>query len=150
MKFLLVLALTFASVSSYASNAVDKFTSYLPIGYYSGVNDQGTACTVSVAEVNYPKKDIQIRVVVGNSDLTKLIEEDSLYRSSYCNKEDRNCKREFVLTDRNLIGSDDMSYVESIIRTVSTGDKKQYVVVSYSVVVNTEANTEIAECIVDL
>lgn len=145
MKILLALVLTFVSLSSFAksSGAVDKFTSFLPVGEYSGVNDQGVSCQVSVGEVNYPKKDIQVRVVVGNTDLTKLIEDGSEF--GY-----KDYKREFVQTDRNQVGSDDVNYVERIVRTVSAGDKKQYVVVSYSVVMNTDRNDEAAECIVDL
>ncbi len=141
MKFLLATAISFVSLSSFACG-VEQLASYLPVGTYSGVNDQGVACQVYVKEVNYPKKDLQVRVVAGGIDLSKLVQEGSVGR----------CRgaREFDLTERSLVGSDDSNYVERIIRTVSAGDNKQYVVVSYSTIMNTDRNDQIAECVVDL
>jgi hypothetical protein len=145
MKILLALAMTLAAFNSFASgsSAADKLTSYLPIGNYTGSTDQGTACSVSVSQVNYPKKDIQVRVIEGNIDLTKLIVDGSEF--GY-----KDYKREFIQTDHTVIGNDDVNYVERIIRTVNAGDNKQYVVVSFSAVFNTNADTQVAECIINL
>lgn len=145
MKVLLVLTLSFFCFNTFAKSVsvVDKLTSYLPVGFYEGRNDQGEFCSVQVSEVNYPKKDIQVRVMTSKADLTKLVEEFS--EAAY-----KDYKREFIQTETNIVGSDDTQYVERILRTVTAGDKKQYVVVSYSVVNNRERQTEEASCIVDL
>ena len=147
MKFIMALTLSFFCFNTYAQkrpvSVVDKLVSYLPVGFYEGRNDQGEFCSVSVSEVNYPKKDIQVRVMTPKADLTKLIEEnsDAMWRDY---------KREFIQTETNVFGSDDTQYVERILRTVSAGDKKQYVVVSYSIVANRERQTEESSCIVDI
>lgn len=145
MKILVVLTLSFLCFSNFASamSVVDKLTSYLPEGFYEGRNDQGEFCSVQVSAVNFPKKDIQVRVMTSKSDLTKLVEENS--QAGY-----KDYKREFIQTETSVLGSDDTQYVERILRTVSAGDKKQYVVVSYSVVNNTDRQTEEASCVVDL
>lgn len=147
MKYILVLTLALFCFDTFAqrkpASVVDKLVSYLPVGFYEGKNDQGEFCSVQVSEVNYPKRDIQVRVMVPNHDLTKLVEENSqaLYRDY---------KREFIQTEKSVFGSDDTQYIERILRTVIAGDKKQYVVVSYSVVANRESTTEEASCIVDV
>lgn len=142
MKFLLVLALSLVASNSFAG-AVEKFTSFVPVGAYIGSNENVGTCFVTVDEVNFPKKDIQVTVLVGNLELKKLIESGSHY--GY-----KDFKKEFVQTERSLVSADESNYVERIIRTVSAGDKKQYVVVSYSTVVNRETHTETAECVIDL
>lgn len=146
MKILLALVLSFAAVSAFAdgvgSTATEKITSYLPVGYYEGKNDQGANCTVLVSEVNYPDKDIQVRVMDGTLDLAKLIEENSAF--GY-----KDYKKEFVQVERNLIGNDSYNYVERVLRTVLAGDRKLYVVVSYSLVINRNRDTQTAECVVN-
>lgn len=142
MKILLVLALSLVTSNSFAG-AVETFTSFIPVGAYVGNNEDVGTCFVTVDEVNFPKKDIQVTVLVGNLGLKKLIESDS----SYAHKD---YKKEFIQTERKLVSADESNYVERIIRTVSAGDKKQYVVVSYSTVVNRERHTETAECVIDL
>lgn len=145
MKILLALAMSLAALNSFASDssAVDKLTSYLPVGSYSGATDQGSACQVNVSEVNYPKKDIRVRVIEGNNDLSKIIANGSVFRY-------RDYKKEFIQSDHTVIGSDDVNYVERIIRTVNAGDNKLYVVVSYSTMLNTNAETQVAECVINL
>lgn len=145
MRIILAALLSLVVFSSLANagDAVGRFTSYLPIGSYSGVNDQGVSCNVTVEEVNYPDKAISVRVVAGETDLSKLIEANSIF--GY-----KDFKREFVQTSREQVGSDSTNYVERIVRTVSAGDHKQYVVVSYSTIMNTDRNDQIAECVVNL
>ncbi|MFA6238251.1 MAG: hypothetical protein WC635_13035 [Bacteriovorax sp.] len=148
MKILLALVLSLGAITAQASEkaatAPEKLTSYLPVGYYSGHNDQGKSCDVFVTEVNYPKKDIQVTVAVGPTlDLAKLVEEGSEF--SY-----KDHKKEFVQTERNLIGSDVYNYVERILRTTIVDNHKLYVVVSYSTVINRSRDTQTAECIIDV
>jgi len=145
MKRLLALVLSFISLSTFAagSGAVEKFITFLPLGTYDGATDKNEKCHVVVEEVNFPKKDIQVTISNTNREIKKLIEENSQFGF-------KDYKREFVQTERKFLGDDEYNYVERIVRTVSAGDKKQYVVVSYSVAVNTKTNTEIAECVVDL
>jgi len=146
MKILLAILLTVGTITSNAFSseltASEKLTSYLPVGEYSGQTDSNQPCLVSVSEVNYPKKDIQVRVVEGETDLTKLVEENSEY--SY-----KDFKKEFLQTDRSLIGIEESNYVERIIRTVAAQDNKLYVVVSYSLIINRERETQTAECIIE-
>jgi hypothetical protein len=147
MKYILVLTLSLFCFDTFAqrkpASVVDKLVSYLPVGFYEGKNDQDEFCSVQVSEVNYPKRDVQVRVMVPGHDLTKLVEENSQALT-------RDYKREFIQTDKSIFGSDDTQYIERILRTVIAGDKKQYVVVSYSVVANTERTNEEASCIVDV
>ncbi len=145
MKVLVALTLSILCLNSYAKpvSVVDKLTSYLPVGLYEGRNDRGEFCSVLVSEVNFPKRDITVRVMNPKTDLTKLVEENS--EAGY-----KDYKREFIQTETNLIGSDSSQYVERILRTVTAGANKQYVVVSWSIVSNRERQTETAECIVDL
>lgn len=145
MKVLMALTLSFLCLSSFAKSvsAVDKLTSYLPVGFYEGRNDRGEFCSVLVTEVNFPKHDITVRVMNPKADLTKLVEENSL--AGY-----KDYKREFVQTETNVIGSDETQYVERILRTVMTGSNKQYVVVSWSLVSNRDRQTETADCVVDV
>ena len=145
MKILLALAICLTSFGSFAANttAVDKLTAYLPIGSYSGKTDQGVACLVFVSEVNYPDNDIQVRVIEGSHDLTKLVAAGSEF--SY-----KDFKKEFIQTERTLINDDDTTYVERIIRTVSAGNKRQYVVVAFNTVINTQSDNQVAECIINL
>lgn len=145
MKVLLALALSFTCFSSIAKtiSVVDKLTNYLPVGFYEGRNDQGEFCSVIVSEVNYPKKDVQVRVMTPKADLTKLVEENSeAFFKDY--------RREFIQTEISILGSDDSQYVERILRTASAGTTKQYVVVSWSIVSNRDRQTEEASCVVDL
>lgn len=122
--------------------ATNKLTTYLPVGFYIGKNDQGESCSVLVREVNFPKKDIQVTVYINSLTLTKLIEEDSEF--AY-----KDYKKEFVQTERSLVGIDVYNYVERILRTVSVSSRKLYVVVSYSLVINRASNTQVAECVVN-
>jgi len=79
MKVLVALTLSFLCLSSFAKSisAVDRLTSYLPVGFYEGRNDRGEFCSVLVSEVNFPKRDISVRVMNPKSDLTKLVEENA-------------------------------------------------------------------------
>lgn len=145
MKVLLALALSVFCFSSFAKpvSVVDKLTSYLPVGFYEGRNDQGEFCSVIVSEVNYPKKDVQVRVMTPKFDLSKLVEENSI--AAY-----KDYRREFIQTETNIFGSDETQYVERILRTVSAGTTKQYVVVSWAIISNRDRQTEEASCVVDL
>lgn len=145
MKVLLALALSVLSINSFANTPsdLDKLKSYLPVGFYEGRNDKGEFCSVIVSEVNFPKKDVQVRVLNPKADLFKLVEEDADALT-------RDYRREFILTEKNILGSDDTQYVERILRTVTAGGTKQYVVVSWSIVSNRGRQTEEASCVVDL
>lgn len=146
MKILLALVLSLGLFSASADEAIptatEKLASYLPVGYYSGKTDLGEKCNVFVTEVNYPKKDIQVRVISGDIDLTKLVAENSEF--GY-----KDYKKEFVQTERSLIGVDVYNYVERILRTTIAGDNKLYVVVSYSVVINRSRDNQVAECVIN-
>ena len=119
MKILLALVLSLGALSVFAvgPTAPEKLTSYLPLGSYLGQNDQGEGCQVFVSDVNYPKKDVQVTVMNNVSRLSKLIEEDSQF--GY-----KDYKKEFIQSDRSLIGTDIYSYVERVIRTTVVKAKK--------------------------
>lgn len=146
MKILLALVLSLAALSAMAfeskPTATEKFRTYLPVGYYFGQDDQGLDCRVSVSEVNFPKKDILVRVVSGKLDLAKLVEEDSEFYF-------RDYKKEFIQTERNQIGADASYYVERIVRTTIASDNRRYVVVAYTVVLNRGRENQVAECVVN-
>jgi uncharacterized protein YdeI (BOF family) len=146
MKFLIVLTLAALSCQSMAfaeTGAAEKFTSFVPLGQYTGTNDQVESCQVLVSEVNSPKTDIQVTVSLNGKSLSKLIVDGSAF--SY-----KDYKREFIQTNRKQLGSDDTSYVEKIVRTVNAGDKLQYVTVSNSVVNNTDSKIESLDCVINL
>lgn len=145
MKILLAFLVSLTSINIFAHDeilAVDKFTSYLPIGVYVGTNDKKEACEVSVSEINFPQRDILVKVSVLDKTLTKLIEEKSIFKF-------RDYKREFIQTDTKKFGADSVNYVERIVRTVRAENDKQYIVVSYSIVTNTTSETDVLDCIVD-
>lgn len=145
MKILLALVLSLGAftVSAFDSKptATEKLASYLPVGFYFGKTDQGLDCKVTVAAVNYPKKDLQVRVVAGNLDLTKLVEEGSEFYF-------KDFKKEFIQTERSLIGADASNYVERVVRTTIVSDYQRYVVVAYSVIINRERESKVAECVI--
>ncbi|RPJ75633.1 MAG: hypothetical protein EHM20_08625 [Alphaproteobacteria bacterium] len=145
MKILLAFVLSLLAINVWAYEgkleATQKLTSYLPVGFYAGENDHGESCSVLVNEVNFPKKDIQVSVIVDSLNLTKLIEEDSEFGF-------KDYKKEFVQTERSLVGVDVYNYIERILRTVQVGKDKLYVVVSYSTVINRSSNTRVAECVI--
>lgn len=145
MKILLALVLSLGAFSAFSiePTAPEKLTSYLPLGVHSGQNDLGEGCHVFVSEVNYPKKDIQVTAINDGLSLSKLIEEGSEF--GY-----KDYKKEFVQTDRNLIGTDMHSYVERVIRTTTVKAKKLYVVVGYDVVINRDRDSKYVECVVNL
>lgn len=146
MKVLLAFVLSLSAINVMAFEgkleATDKLTSYLPVGLYAGKNDQGESCSVFVNEVNFPKRDIQVSVIVGSLNLTKLIEEGSEFGF-------KDYKKEFVQTERSLVGADVYNYVERILRTTAVSKNKLYVVVSYSLVINRDIDTQVAECVIN-
>lgn len=145
MKILLALVLSLGALTASAFDskptATEKLGSYLPVGYYFGQTDQGLDCKVTVSAVNYPKKDLQVRVVVGDLDLTKLVEEDSEFYF-------KDHKKEFIQTERSLIGVDVNNYVERVVRTTIVSEYQRYVVVAYSVVINRDRESKTAECVI--
>ncbi|MBP9680717.1 MAG: hypothetical protein KBD76_04890 [Bacteriovorax sp.] len=145
MKILLAFLVSLTSFNILANDeilAVDKFTTYLPIGAYVGTNDEGEACEVSVSEINFPQRDILVKISALDKTLTKLIEEKSIFKF-------RDYKREFIQTDTKKFGADSVNYVERIVRTVRAENDKQYIAVSYSIVTNTTSETDVLDCIVD-
>lgn len=145
MKSVMALALIMASLSTFANQmgSVDSLLSVLPHGTFTGKDDLGVACTVSVYEVNFPAKAIAVQVNKGNSKIMKVISDGSDFRFVAH-------KNEFVQTDRYYVDATRTSYVERIIRTVKAGDKQQYVVVSNEIVVNRDRTIEAVDCVVDL
>lgn len=147
MKYLLFISLlsslSLAKAAQIESSASQKFLSYLPQGQYTGLSDAGVDCTVSVSEVNFPKKDILVQVREGGVELSKLIAE----HSDFAHKD---YKREFIQTDRSFIGASTGNFVERIVRTVSAGTNAQYVVVSYAVTLNRHRDVQTAECVINL
>lgn len=144
MKVVLIFLVSMVSLNLWAVDtlAVDKFTTYLPIGLYVGVNDLGNACEVSVSEINFPKRDILVKITALGQGLAKVIEENSIFKF-------RDYKREFIQTDIEKFGADSTNYIERIVRTVRAESNKQYVAVSYSVVVNTSSETAAIDCVID-
>lgn len=144
MKSLIASALMIMSISSFGAElgSVDSFLSVLPLGTYSGKNDQGVECSISVREVNYPDKTI---VVVGSnakSKVSKVIKDGSefLFRAY---------KQEFIQTDRIYVDASRNSYVDKIVRTVNAGDNRLYVVVANETTVNRDRTVESVECVVN-
>lgn len=145
MKSVIAIALMMASFSTFANNmgSVDSLLSVLPHGTFSGVDDLGVACSVSVYEVNFPAKAVAVQVNKRNSKILKVISDGSDFRFiAY--------KKEFVQMDKYFVDSTRTSYVERVVRTVLAGDKQQYVIVSNEIVVNRERTVEAIDCVVNL
>lgn len=147
MKFLLLLSLVFSLSTAFANqkepSASQKFLSYLPEGLHKGISDTGIDCTVVVAEVNFPKRDVLVKVREGELELSKLISEHSDF--AY-----KDHKREFIQTDRSFIGAGSANFVERIVRTVKAREYSQYIVISYAVNLNRQRDVKTAECIINL
>jgi hypothetical protein len=146
MKTFLFLIASLTTTSSFAvsSGAVEKFISFVPVGNYVGTRDSGEFCQVMIENVNFPKNDLQVKIINVDLELTKLIEEDSSF--GY-----KDFKKEFIQTERTELNATGPYSVERIVRTVSSGAKKQYLTVSYAFIDNVGLKTaNAADCVIDL
>lgn len=134
--------MTTFSAFGYGPSAVDTMLSILPLGTYTGTTDSGEACSVTVNEVNYPEKRIAVTVENNTNRVFKVIADGSEFAfKSY--------KSEFIQSERFYVNSDRSSYVDRIVRTVSAGDNRLYVVVANESTVNRDVSVEAAECVVN-
>lgn len=144
MKTLIAAALMIVSISSFGSElgSVDSFLSVLPVGHYSGRDDKGVDCSVTVSEVNFPAKALLITATNDTGNSFKVIKDGSefLFRAY---------KQEFIQTDRYYVDASRQSYVEKIVRTVNAGINRLYVVVARETTINRERTVEAIECVVN-
>jgi sensor c-di-GMP phosphodiesterase-like protein len=144
MKTLIATALMIISISSFGAElgAVDSFLSVLPVGEYSGHDDKGVDCSVSVTEVNFPAKALLVTANNNEHKSFKVIKDGSefLFRAY---------KQEFIQTDRYYVDASRNSFVEKIVRTVNAGINRLYVVVARETTVNRERTVEAVECVVN-
>lgn len=141
-KFIAIALMSFSlSAFAYVENAVDSLLQVLPFGTHKGVDDAGVACDVSVSEVNFPNKEIIIKVTKKTNSIFKNVsaESDFLFRA---------WKKEFIQTDRYYIDETRSAYVDRIIRTVDAGNSKLYVVVADEVTVNRESKVDSVDCVI--
>jgi hypothetical protein len=145
MKSFIAIALLMTTFSAFGNNlnAVDSFLSVLPLGNYTGATDSGEFCSITVNEVNYPEKKIAVTVANSSTRVFKLIADRSdFFFKAY--------KSEFIQTERFYVNADRNSYVDRVIRTVSAGANRLYVVVAHESTVNREVSVESAECVINL
>jgi hypothetical protein len=144
MKTLITAALMMISISSFGNElgSVDSFLSVLPVGDYSGHDDEGTKCSILVSEVNFPAKALLITASNNQNTSFKVIKDGSEFFF-------RAYKQEFIQTDRYYIDASRNSYVEKIVRTVNAGKNRLYVVVARETTINRERTVEAVECVVN-
>ncbi len=123
--------------------SVDSLLSVLPLGTYQGSNDAGEACSVSVSESNYPSKSVVIVASNNQNRVFKTVMDGSEFAF-------RAYKKEFIQSDRYYVDSTRSSYVDRVVRTVSAGDGKLFVVVANEVTINRDLALEAVECVVNL
>lgn len=144
MKSLILTALLLVSSSTFAGvGAVDTFLSVLPLGTYSGTDDNGAACTVTISEANFPAKAISVQAQNAELKIFKTINEGSeFFFKAY--------KKEFIQSDRYYVDATRNSYVDRIVRTTLAGENQIYVVVANEITVNRDRKVEMVECVVNL
>lgn len=144
MKTLIAAALMIISISSFGNElgSVDSFLSVLPVGEYSGRDDKGIDCTVSVNEVNFPAKALLVTASNDKYKSFKVIKDGSefLFRAY---------KQEFIQADRYYVDASRNSFVEKIVRTVNAGVNRLYIVVARETTINRDRTVEAVECVVN-
>lgn len=143
MKAFIATALMMISLSTFSNEmgSVDSLLSVLPQGTYSGSDDNGNACEVVVAEVNFPAKAISVTASNNKEKIFKVITDGTEFLfKAY--------KQEFIQVERQYVDATRNSFIERIIRTVNAGDNRLYVVVANEITVNRERTIQAVECIV--
>ena len=145
MKSLIAAALMMVSFSTFSTetSSVDTLLSVLPLGTHKGMDDLKTECTVSVNEVNFPAKVISVTIENENGKIFKIVNDGSEFVF-------RGYKKEFIQTDRQYVDASRNSYVERVIRTVSAGADRLFVVVANELTIDRELSVESIECVVNL
>ncbi len=144
MKTLIAAALMVMSFSTLAEpkgSSVDSFLSVLPLGHYLGVDDNGADCSMTVSEVNFPKKAISITGENSKHRVSKMVAEGSEFLL-------RAHRKEFIQTNRYSATKN--SYYEKIVRTLTAGDNRLYVVTAIETSINGRFSSEKVECVVNL
>lgn len=144
MFLTLALATSVMSSSAFAiTGAVDSFLGILPLGTYQGQDDDGKKCEVGVYKLDSHERAIAIVATDWEIEAVKTLTDDSeFYLKDY--------KKEFIRTEKLKISTDGSNYKENVIRTVIAGDRKLYVVVSNSIILNRKRISQTVECVVNL
>ena len=138
---LILLSFSF-SVLSAERSAVDALLEVIKVGRYSGTNSFGR-CTVELSEVNFPEKAINVSVQDDNYEITKLIQENDVYRY-------RGINNEFVQTTISYLDESQDNYIEQSVRTLNTSNGKLYVGTAYTTVLDRQSATKNVECIISI
>lgn len=118
-------------------NAVEAFQMIIKPGIYYGKNDLNESCYASIEKDG---ADLIVTVLTDTSFASKVI----FSRDEYAFRIHRN---EFLQIERNYI--DDQSYIEKVVRTLTAGDRKLYIVASEQAVYGRESLSTQAECVVN-
>jgi hypothetical protein len=141
MKVLLSFVLLSYSLSvlSAEKSAVDALLEVIKVGKYSGKNAFGD-CTVELSEVNFPEKAINVSVADDRYEITKLVQENDVYRY-------RGYKNEFVQSTISYVDDTQENYIEQSVRTLNAQKGRLYVATAYTTVFDRETKTKNVECI---
>jgi hypothetical protein len=144
MKIFLSFILLSFSFSTFATDrsAVDALLEVIKVGKYSGTNSFGK-CTVELSEVNFPEKAINVSVEDDNYEITKLVQENDVYRY-------RGYNNEFVQSTISYLDESKDNYIEQSVRTLNTSKGKLYVGTAYTTVFERETLTKNVECIISI
>jgi hypothetical protein len=145
MKVLIAAVLMIVSFSTYSSEmgSVDSLLSVLPLGTYSGVDEEGNSCGVNVNAVNFPEKVLSVVVFNNKARIFKIINDGTVFQF-------REYKKEFIQSERQYVDSTRSTYVDRIIRTSIAGANTLYVVVANELTINRDRTVESVECVVKL
>ncbi len=135
---LLALSLSFNSPAQLVElNAVDAFQMIIKPGIYHGKNDLNENCHATIEKDG---SDLIITVLTETSYASKTI----YARDEYAFRINRN---EFLQIERNYI--DDQSYIEKVVRTLTAGNRKLYIVASEQSVYGHDSLSNQAECVIN-
>ena len=144
MKILFSLILLSFSLPALSADrsAVDALLEVIKVGRYSGTNSFGS-CTVELSEVNFPERAINVSVQDDKYEITKLVQENDVYRY-------RGINNEFVQSTISYLDESKDNYIEQSVRTLNTSKGKLYVSTAYTTVFERETTSNNVECIISV
>lgn len=139
MKFIIALLLSMSAAMASDLDATRALTDMLPVGHYSGVTEDGTACAVSISR---EEGGVLASVFIeGVGEMSRLIKNGTAYRF-------RPGQRYFLSSEFTPIRD---GRLEETFRTIAVDTFLQYVVVARRLDTTSRTDKEDArECVVSL
>lgn len=137
---LLALLFVFTATLAQANylDATVALKEVLPVGSYSGVTEDDSACSVIVSDVS---NGVKVTVKSEGESLDRVVPFNSVFMW-------KPGKREFLSTAKTVLSNG--TELEDVVRTIAVTDKTQYVVVAKIKTENRDVAEDARECIINL